>query len=114
MNDVISSIEENISDPNEISLELFDEKDVTLRSDLNDKEVILANALFIENLIIKKSFKRFGLTFDLYGKYLREFKRHKVSRNRLSRTEFVDVNKKNRFDDQLKGVANIKNLIEPR
>lgn len=110
--DPIASIFEDFSNHPEVSLQLFDsnEQNQTLKTDLNDPEVILSNNIFTENELIKKDIPG----FDLYGVFLHQFKRHKVSRNRLSRMEFVDVNKKDKFDEHLNKFANLKNLTESR
>lgn len=114
--DVIDKIKEDFSNGEDNTLELFKDSadDVTLRTDLNEFEVILANCIFVENEFIKQCFLSVGVKFDLYGDFLKEFKRHKISKKRLSRMEFVDINKKYRFDEQLSKFANIKNLVEPR
>lgn len=107
LDDPFDPIEEQFSSGDEISKDLFNEGDITLKSDLNDKEVILVTQLFIENKLIKDI-----LDFDLYGEFIHEFKRHKVSRNRGSRLEFVDVNRRDNFDNNLNKFANLKSLTE--
>lgn len=91
------------------SLELFAEGDVTLKTDLINKEMVLVNALHVENKLIKES-----LGFDVFGEFLSSFKRHKVSLDRKSRSEFVDVNLRNSLDRDISRASNLKNLVESR
>lgn len=114
--DPIGEIFESINkSDDDNSLELFSSGDITLRTQLNNKEVVLSNCLFVENEIIKSQFKsKTGKSFDLYGDFLSNFKKHKVSLDRQSRGEFVNVNLKNTFDRDLNRMANLKNLTESR
>lgn len=109
LKDPLDEIFEDFSGDKDVSLELFSSNSdgVTLKTDLNDKEVFLANNILIDGELIKKD-----LGFDLYGSFLENFKRHKVSRDRKSRSEFVDVNKKDKFDDHLSKFANLRDLAD--
>lgn len=114
LEDPIGSIFEDIKNTNDNSLELFAQGDVTLRTDLLNKEVVLVNCIHTDNELMKKSFKRFKIEFDLFDEFLTSFKRHKVSLDRKSRGEFVNVNMKNTLDRDLTRVSNLKNLTESR
>lgn len=114
LEDPIDSIFENISsgDKNH-SLELFkDDKkgDIALKTDLKDKELVLVVALMTENELIKKDLG----DFDLFGDFLNQFRRHKVSLDRKSRIEFVESNRKPLSSDLLNEASSVKNLTESR
>jgi hypothetical protein len=98
----------------EQALKLFDEGDIDLKTDLSSKEVVLVTALDIESKLINKSFSKFGFDFDLYGAFLQSYKRHKVSLDRKSRSEFVASIMKNTIDRDLNRVSNLKNVTDSR
>lgn len=112
--DVIEDIFEKVSGANKNdSLELFkDDKtgDIALKTDLNPSEHTLVVCMITENKLIKEDLE----DFDLYGDFLNEFRRHKVSLDRKSRDEFVQVNMKNTMDRDLNRVANLNNLTDTR
>lgn len=111
--DPLDQIQEEFSAMPDNTLELFTDPqgdDITLRTENNDKETILLNCLFVENELINQDLP----DFDLYASFLKNFKRHKVSLKRQSRSEFVDVNRKDRFNQHLNQFANLNSLIEPR
>lgn len=82
---------------------------VILRSDFNELEVDCINKIYINNLFLKNCFKS-EEQFDIYGEFLLNYMKLKVSFNRGSRTEFVDVNKKDRFENNLNKFNNFANL----
>jgi hypothetical protein len=94
----------------DVSLNLFTPKDLVLKTELNQKELVVLNCLVIENSLIKDDLKG----FDLFGGFIDSFMKHKVSLDRKSRREFVDINKKDRFDDKVSTMSNIKNLVDVR
>ena len=107
---IFESISNSSSSP---SLELFNDSrkgDISLKTDLTHKEHVLVSALSVENSLINESLK----DFDLYGKFLEEFKRHKLSLDRKSRNEFVESNKKPSSSDLLNEASSVKNLTESR
>lgn len=81
------------------------EDNVDLRSELNAHELDCVNKIFINNLYLKSK-----IGFDIYSKFLNNYLRLKISYNRGSRIEFVDVNKKDRFEQNLKSFSNFSNL----
>lgn len=113
LNDPIEKIFEEVKgNTDDNTLELFkDDKtgDIALKTDLIHIEHVLTSCLATENLLIKGI-----LDFDLYGEFLDQFRRHKVSLDRLSRKEFVEVNQKNTMDRDLERVSSLKNLTDSR
>lgn len=87
--------------------DLFEATDenVDLRTELNENEVDCVNKIFINNEFLKSK-----LGGDVYKSFLINYLRLKVSFNRGSRIEFVDVNKKDRFEQNLKTFGNFSNL----
>lgn len=110
--DPIDSIFENIetgSKNNGIELFRDDSKDIDLKTDLTHTEHVIVSCIATDNEFIKRD-----LGFDLYGEFLNQFRRHKVSLDRKSRSEFVQVNMKNTIDRDLDRISNLKNLSDSR
>lgn len=112
IDDPLEKIFEKTQPNRDNSLKLFEEDDITLKTQVSSPELVLVNALTVENELIKKLFPKDD--FDLYGHFLKEFKRHKVSLDRQSRQEFVNVNMRNMLDRDIQRASNIKNLVEAR
>lgn len=104
-------MDEKIKLPNHIE-EYFDESsnksefvdlfeaeqdNVDLRTDLTHKEIILVNIITLNSEMLNK----LGIHNDFYSRFIDNYKRLKVSMDRKSRTEFVDINKKERFENNL-------------
>lgn len=83
------------------------EDNVDLRTELNEDEVVLVNKIHINNLFLKSK-----LGIDVYKEFLVNYLRLKVSFNRGSRTEFVDVNRRDRFEQNLNRFSNFANLTK--
>lgn len=81
---------------------------IILRSDFNELEVDCINKIHINNVFLNNCFK--GSNFDIYTEFLLNYMKAKVSFNRGSRIEFVDVNKKDRFENNLSKFNNFANL----
>ena len=106
---IFEEIQGSDNDPGKKLFEDDKTGDIALKSDLIHKEQVLVTALDVENQNILNE-----LDFDLFGYYLDSFRRHKLSLNRLSRQEFVQVNMKNTMDRDLARVSNVKNLVDSR
>lgn len=87
--------------------DLFEAEDenVDLRTHLNSDELVIANKIFANNAFI---FKKLGI--NVYGDFLINYLRYKISYERLSRTEFVDINRKDHFEQNLGRFNNFANL----
>lgn len=113
--DTLEEIFEEISSSNvDNSLELFKEGDLTLRTDLIQKEVILLNALSVDNHILRNQLFLGPDEECIFDVFIRSFKRHKISLDRKSRSEFVNINLKNTLDRDLARVSNLKSLTDSR
>lgn len=93
------------------SRELFEAKEdnIDLKTDLSNEEISLINVLFYNDMILKSR----GLK-PVFSNYINKFMRLKVSKDRLSRSEFVNINKVNTQEDVLNIASNLKNITEPR
>lgn len=92
-----------------------DENNVDLRTELNENEVDIVNKIFINNEYLKSILsrnqdKKSKLGVDVYGEFLNNYLRLKISFNRASRMEFVDINKKDRFENNLTKFNSFANL----
>lgn len=110
LDDPLERIFENVKEKEDNSLKLFEEGDIHLKSQLSAQEHVLLTALEVENRIINRTFPE----FDLFTDFIKSFLRNKVSLDRQSRTEFVNVNMKNILDKDLNRMSNLKNLTEAR
>lgn len=81
------------------------EENIDLRTELNENEVDCVNKIFINNEFLKAK-----LGSDIYHEFLINYMRLKVSFNRGSRVEFVDINRKDRFEQNLQRFGNFANL----
>lgn len=87
--------------------DLFEATDdnVDLRTELNENEVDCVNKIFISNLYLMSKLKD-----SIYGDFLINYMRLKVSFERGSRLEFVDINRRERFEQQLGKFSQFANL----
>jgi hypothetical protein len=93
------------------SRELFkaEEDSIDLKTDLNNEEISLINTLFYNDSLLKEK----GLK-PVFSKFIYKYMRLKVSKDRLSRSEFVNINKTNTNEDVLGVASNLKNLTDTR
>jgi len=117
LSDPLDEINEYLKGANsELPTELFtEERDFTdgiaLKTDLIHKEHVLVSVLATENKNISDDL---GSDFNLYGDFLNEFRRHKVSLDRKSREEFVNTVSGGISNKDLETASNIKNLTDTR
>ena len=99
----------NNSEKENTFIELFEAtaENVDLRTDLSISEILILNSMYINSKFLEK----LGLK-PLYSGFLDKYMRLKISLDRKSRGEFVDINKKDRFKDKLQEFGNFKNLGE--
>lgn len=106
--EVKNPVEEYIRDSEPTSfLDLFEanKENVDLRTDLIIDEIVIINKLKVFDLFIEQK-----LGFNLYDKFLENYLRLKISNDRLSRAEFVDINRKDRFEQNLKKFGEFANI----
>lgn len=91
--------------------DLFEATDdnIDLRSDLNDNEVDCVNKINANNRFLMSCLNVNG---DIYSDFLISYMRFKVSFNRLSRTEFVGVNRKDHLEQNLTKMGAFSNLAK--
>lgn len=86
-----------------------DKNNVDLRTDLSVQEIVIINKLFIDNeFLIEK------LNLPLFDSFINHYLRLKVSKDRLSRAEFVDVNRRDRFRQNIQDFSNFSNIMEAK
>lgn len=93
------------------SKELFkaERKDVDIRTDLLLKEIVLVNKLIYNNYLLKK-YK----LLPAFDEFINEYMRLKISLERKSRTEFVDMNRANKSTDTLKEMSEFSNILSAK
>lgn len=89
-------------------IDLFEAKEdnVDLRTDLTHQEIVLTNVLQLNGDFMKSK----GMDGNIYQRFINGYKRLKVSLDRKSRGEFVDINKKERFESNLEKFNTFANL----
>ncbi len=87
-----------------------EDSDLDFKTEVSNEEISLIERLFIlDNIIEKKGLPR--LYQDLINKRLRL----KISLDRKSRGEFVNINKQSGdIDEDLNKLGNISNILQPR
>lgn len=99
----------NNSDKENNFIELFEatNENVDLRTDLSIGEILILNAMRINSQFLKER-----INYPLYNGFIDSYLRLKISLDRKSRIEFVDINKRDRTKDKLQDLSNFKNLSE--
>lgn len=89
------------------SRELFkaDDDGIDLKTHLTDEEISIINTLLFNNELLKKR----GLK-PVYEQWLHRYMRLKVSKDRLSRQEFVNINRQMSPAEELDKLSNLKNI----
>jgi hypothetical protein len=91
------------------SKELFkaNPEDVDIKTDISIQEIVLINKLLFNNEILKEA----GLK-PVYKNFLNSYMRLKISLDRKSRGEFVDMNRSNQKpEDVLSTMSNVSNIM---
>lgn len=118
--DPLEQIFEQIdTNENKFPLELFTDSDkdhdgIAFKTELNRNEHVILTAQTSVNKIITKKFKEHNIKIDLFGDFLTEFKRHKVSLDRKGRIEFTNSITSGIKDNDLQRLSNLSNLTESR
>lgn len=93
------------------SREIFNATDdnIDLKSDVSDEEISIISTLkFNDDFLASKGIK------PIYSKYFNKYMRLKVSKDRKSREEFVNINKKDNQEDMLGMAGNLANIGQAR
>lgn len=93
------------------SRELFsgDNDNIVFKTDLTNEEISLITTLKFNDQFLKAR----GLS-PLFMKYFNNYMKLKVSKDRQSRGEFVNINKQDNQDDIIDKASSLKNLTDPR
>lgn len=100
------------SKQNIISRDLFkaEGSDIDLKTDLTNEEITILNTLFFNNEILRKR----GLK-PVYSNWIEKFMRLKVSKDRLSRNEFVSLNRvQEPAEEQLNKLGSFSNILQSK
>lgn len=94
-----------------VSKEIFtaNEDNVDVKTDLGLQEINMINTLLYNNDLLKSR----GMK-PVYKDYLKNYMRLKISLDRKSRGEYVDINRSNDFTKNLKEISDTKNIIETK
>jgi hypothetical protein len=78
---------------------------VDLKTDLSAQEIVLINKLKMnDDFLIDRGLK------GVFGGFVLKYLRLKISLERKSRGEFVNINKSNNTDEVLNGMSNLSNI----
>lgn len=109
---LINPIEEyvkNNCDKENIFLDLFEanRENVDLRTDLTIQELVIINKIKQNCAFLKKK-----IGAEIYGDFVNDYLRLKISMDRKSRAEFVDINRHENFKKNLEQFGNFKALAD--
>lgn len=107
LNHIEEYVKENIKDDNFKDLFEATSENVDLRTDLSSDELVIINKVKINNLFLLDK-----IGFDIYSSFVESYLRLKISYDRKSRSEFVDINRKDRFEQNLQRFGNFQNLTK--
>lgn len=80
--------------------------DVDIKTDLNWQEIVLINKLYWNNEYLKRKKLR-----PIYENFINQYMRLKISLDRKSRKEFVDVNKGDNSQEVLDTASKFSNIL---
>lgn len=96
-----------------LSRELFKaDENLDLKTDVSfkeSKELVLVNKLYFMGDFLKRT-----VGYSPFNSFVAQYLRLKISADRQSRMEFVDINKKENFDNNLKKIANFKTVLDAK
>lgn len=104
-NHIAEYIKTNVGENNFKELFEGDVFNIDLRTDLTLKELILVNRIRITDIFLKEN-----LGFSVYSQFITDYLKLKVSLDRKSRSEFVDINRKDRFNQHLREFTTFSDL----
>jgi hypothetical protein len=82
------------------------EKNVDIKTELNEREIKLINTLYANDIILLRK----GLK-PIFSIYYNKFMRLKISFNRKGRAEYVQINKSPSSDDVLENASNLNSIL---
>ena len=94
-----------------VSKEIFtaNEDNIDVKTDLKHEEINYINTLLYNNdLLVSRGLK------PVYKDFLQNYMRLKISLDRKSRGEYVDINRSNDFAKNLQDMSNIKNVTDTK
>jgi hypothetical protein len=114
-NDILKSpleeyFKEN-SDKESTFQDLFEatRENVDLRTDATIQEIVILNKIKMNCLFLKEKIKS-----EIYGEFFNQYLRLKISKDRESRKEFVDINRRDRFKKNLQEFGDFKALADTK
>jgi hypothetical protein len=112
---LINPIESYFNNKHNVSefIELFEAtgQNVDLRTDLTHEEIILVNIIKMNGEYLK-SLDEEAFKDNIYTQFINSYMRLKISLERKSRGEFVDINKRERFENNLHKFNALKDLTD--
>lgn len=107
---LINPISEYLDNRNHTSdfIDLFEAEkhNVDLRTDLSHEEIILVNIIKMNASFLQNK----GLNNNIFDSFIDQYLRLKISLERKSRGEFVDINKRDRTENHLKQLNSFAEL----
>jgi hypothetical protein len=82
-------------------------ENVDLRTDATIQEIVILNKIKQNCFFLQDK-----IGFEIYQRFFNQYLRLKISKDRLSRAEFVDINRKERFEKDLQKFGNFKALSD--
>lgn len=94
-----------------VAKEIFraEPENVDIKTDLSHEEIQKITTLMYNNDLLKSKQLK-----PVYKNFLKNYMRLKISLERKSRTEFVDINKSNDMKQGLQDLSNFKNIEDSK
>jgi hypothetical protein len=109
INPILEYFKSNTEKEESPFLELFEatDEDVDLRTDLSIQEIIIVNKIMHNCTFLTKKIKS-----SIYEDFIYQYLRLKISKDRKSRGEFVDINRREDMDHNLQKFSNFSNIAK--
>lgn len=91
------------------SKELFKNDNVETKTELSDEEILIINKLKFNDSILERA----GLK-PVFNLFTQNYMILKISKERKSRQEFVNINKADKTDEIMSGMGNLSNILNVR
>lgn len=82
-----------------------EKENLDLKTELTIQEIVILNKLEMNNIYLQSK----GIK-PIFSEFIKNYERLKISLDRKSRGEFVNLNKSNNTDDILNGMSNLSNI----
>lgn len=95
---------------NKEAFELFSSEDIEMRTDINESGIKTVNAIMLNSQFLRSKGLFKGNKTDPFYNYIQNYLKLRVSKNRMSRDEFVNSIKNKDEEDTLNKLSEFQNI----